>query len=87
MINLGDEVKDTITGFKGIVVSKTEYLYGCIRVCVQPKISKDGKLSDYADFDEPQLVAIKKKKVKKGKTKTGGTHHYKPAQKKTPRSR
>ena len=37
MKNLGDEVKDTITGFKGIVVARTEWLNGCARVTVQPQ--------------------------------------------------
>ena len=36
MIELGEKVKDTITGFTGIATARTDYLYGCIRVEVEP---------------------------------------------------
>ena len=60
-IELGDEVIDTITGFKGVAVGKTTWLYGCNRIAVQPKVGKDGKLGETASFDEPQLKVTKKK--------------------------
>ena len=31
MEELGSRVKDSITGFEGFAVSRTEYLYGCVR--------------------------------------------------------
>ena len=34
MINLGDRVKDTLTGFSGIVVAKTDWLNVCARMGV-----------------------------------------------------
>ena len=55
-IKLGQEVKDRVSGFKGIAVGRTEYLQGCLRVLVQPKLDKDGKLVDSMSFDEPDLV-------------------------------
>lgn len=36
MINLGDEVQDTVTGFQGIAVSRHVYLQGCDRITIQP---------------------------------------------------
>ena len=72
MINLGDKVKDPVSGFVGIVTSRTEYLYGCIRVCVAPPIDKDGKLRDTGVFDEPQLVVVKRGVIKRGANVTGG---------------
>ena len=30
---MGKEVKDIVTGFKGIVTAKIEYLNGCIQFC------------------------------------------------------
>ena len=36
MINLGDKVKDSITGFKGIAIARIEYLNGCISYEVRP---------------------------------------------------
>lgn len=71
-VHLGDEVKDTVTGFKGIVTSITEYLNGCRRVGVQPPIDKDGKMPDAYSIDEPQLVITKAGKVKVGPQDTGG---------------
>ena len=38
---LGDEVRSVVTGFRGIVVAKTEYLSGCERVAVESKPEKD----------------------------------------------
>ena len=65
MITLGDKVKDPITGFKGVAVSRTEYLYGCIRIGVQGPVDKNGNVTDWAHFDEPQLENIEPKKAKK----------------------
>lgn len=78
MINLGDEVKDTVSGFKGIAVARYSYLQGCTRVCVQPPIDKDGKLPETAVFDEPLLEATGKKKIKPiiDKKNPGGPDKY-----------
>jgi hypothetical protein len=78
MIQLGDEAKDTVTGFTGVVVSRTDYLNGCTRVCLQPPVAKDGKLPDYATFDEPQLKVLKAQKVPRGPINTGGPDKYMP---------
>lgn len=72
-INLGDKVKDTVTGFKGIAVGRTVWLHGCSRIVVQPEgLTKDGKLFETQSFDEPQLVVITSAKKKEGTHKTGG---------------
>ena len=63
MIKLGDEVKDTVTGFKGIAVARHNYLQGCDRISVQPKIDKENKLPEDKSFDEPQLTIIKQGKI------------------------
>lgn len=72
MVKLGDEVKDNVTGFKGIVTSTHSYLNGCRRVNVQPPIDKEGKYVDSLTFDEPQLKVIKSGKIKIGPQDTGG---------------
>jgi len=59
MINLGDEVKDPFSGFTGIAMSAHEYLNGCRRISVQPKVDKEGKLPEMQTFDEPQLRLVK----------------------------
>lgn len=78
MINLGDEATDTVTGFTGVAVSRTEYINGCTRVSLQPKIKSDGSLPSYETFDEPQLVVVEAQKVPRGPTNTGGPDKYMP---------
>lgn len=72
MVNLGDEVQDTVTGFKGIVVAKTDYIHGCTRVAVQPKVGKDGKVPDSATFDAPALKILKSAVIKRSHNNIGG---------------
>ena len=55
-IALGDTVKDSVSGFVGVAVAKTEWLNGCTRWTVQPPVDKEGKLPETATFDEPQLA-------------------------------
>ena len=78
MITLGDEAKDTVTGFTGVVVSRTDYLNGCTRICLQPPIGADGKLPQYETFDEPQLRVVTAQKVPRGPTHTGGPDKFMP---------
>ncbi|MBL0233212.1 MAG: hypothetical protein IPQ08_06065 [Chitinophagaceae bacterium] len=80
MLKLGDLLQDTVTGLKGIAVARTEWLNGCNRITIQPLLGKDGKVPDTYTFDEPQLVVIKKQKVKKGKSNTGGPLPFKVKQ-------
>lgn len=73
MINLGDKVKDTVTGFKGIAIGRTTWLYGCTRIMVQPEgIDDNGKIYEASSFDEPQLKVLQARKVKEGDHITGG---------------
>ena len=68
---LGDEVSDTITGYKGIVVCRSQWIYNCNTYGVRSTELKDGLPMDDKFFDEPQLKLIKKE-VKKPSNKTGG---------------
>ena len=54
-IALGDKVKDRITGYTGIVVARTDWLYGCTRFSVQSSELKDGKPIEAEWFDEKAL--------------------------------
>ncbi len=78
MINLGDTVKDPISGFEGVAVSSHQYLHGCVRISVQPVVRDDGKLPDTASFDEPQLVVIEasQEKPQPQSQRTGGPEKY-----------
>lgn len=55
-IKLGVVYRDTITGCEGVAVSKTEFLFGCHRVCIQPRELKDGKPVESQYFDAQQLA-------------------------------
>ena len=80
MIEIGQQAKDRITGFKGIVIARTEYLNGCARLAIQPtKLDKDGKPIDAQYFDEPQLESIRPKKKMQRKNDTGGPGIEPPA--------
>lgn len=56
MIALNSKVRDSITGFAGVVVGRTEYLFGCIHILVQPEEVKDGKPVEACWFDEQRLT-------------------------------
>jgi hypothetical protein len=42
---LGEELKDTVTGFQGIAIDRTTYLNGCVHYTVQPQKQKLGFLA------------------------------------------
>lgn len=57
-INLGDVARCTITGFTGVVVSRTEYLQGCRRLALQSQTLHEGRPVDWIAFDEPVLELV-----------------------------
>ena len=58
-IKLGQKVRDTVTGFTGIVTSRHEYMTGCARFGVTAPMRPDGTLIDPQTFDEVQLTVVK----------------------------
>ena len=58
MIQLGDKVKDTVSGATGIAIARTEWMHGCVRIFVQAQETKDGKPAETFSVDEPQLVVV-----------------------------
>lgn len=69
MINLGDKVRDKVTGYEGTATCRVEWLFGCVRVGVQGKVQKDGKPIEVQYFDEASLEVRGKTK---SKAKGGG---------------
>ena len=54
--DLGREAKSKINGFKGVIVARSEHIYGCNRYHLQPYATKDGnKVSTGYWFDEDEL--------------------------------
>ncbi len=62
-VELGDEVKCRVTGYKGIATCRTTYLQGCDRVGVLPEMGKDGKHPETYHIDVGQLDIIAKGKA------------------------
>lgn len=54
-MELGSRVRDRITGFEGIITARIEFLTGCDRYIVQPRVDKDGKVPRSETFDEATL--------------------------------
>lgn len=51
-------VKDSITGYTGVVICRSEWLYGCVRLSVASVKLIDDKVVKNEVFDEPQLHII-----------------------------
>lgn len=85
-IRLGDLVKDAVSGYEGVVVVISEFLNGCRRICICPRVKDDGSFQEERWFDEPQMQIVKKGYYKQPDlerpelTETGGV------QKPTPRT-
>ena len=60
-VEIGDKVRDKITGFVGIAVSKMEFFNRCIQFGVVPRVGKDNKEPDEMFIDKNSLEIIKKK--------------------------
>jgi hypothetical protein len=60
-IQLGTIATDSITGFKGVAVVRTEFLFECVRIGLMPKALKDGLPQEKCYFDERQLKEDDKK--------------------------
>ena len=56
MIKLGEEVRDSVTGFEGITMARAEYLNGCISYQVLSRVLKDGVPMRPEWFDEQRLT-------------------------------
>lgn len=82
-IALGDTVRDTITGYTGVVIAYTTWLNKCRRISVQSTELKDGKPIDHVVFDIEQLELVKKGKQHE-KPPTGGVRPDTGARASTP---
>lgn len=51
----GEPVADIITGFRGHITGRADYLTGCNQYLVTPPVDKDGKRVDSAWYDENRL--------------------------------
>ena len=79
-IELGDRVKDRISGFGGIVTARSEYLNGCISMLVQPaRLDEGGKKIKGIWFDDVQLEVEEQKAFGSLERPTGGPERSTPS--------
>lgn len=71
-INFGDEAKDKVTGFKGLITSMHAYIDGCIQFGLSPPVDKNGEIRDTLQFDSARIMIVKKAKVEVNADPTGG---------------
>lgn len=69
--NLGDELKDLVTGVIGVVVARTEWLNGCRRYTLDRPKNKEGVVPDAISVDEQQTILVKALKVNVGQPLNG----------------
>lgn len=54
----GKEAKDQITGFKGVVTGRADYITGCNQYLLVPTVDNDGKKVDAHWLDENRLELV-----------------------------
>ena len=71
-IELGSKVKSNVSGFAGMVTSRSENINGCNRYWVQPPVGTDGKLPDGSWFDEAEIEVTEAPTLKRKNPERGG---------------
>jgi len=56
--NLGDILKDRITGFEGVVICRAQWLANCNTYGLQSQKLKEAKPLERQHFDEPNLEPV-----------------------------
>jgi len=77
---LGQTVKEVVTGFFGVTMARTQHLTGCDTYGLLSRELKDGKPADYVWFDETRLEVSGEKVVLPGmvKERPGGPQPFPP---------
>jgi len=71
--DIGTQLRDTVTGFEGVVMGRTQYHTGCNHYgLLSRKLSKEGKPTDWLWFDESLLTQTGKGVSFKVKEPTSG---------------
>lgn len=68
---LGAEVKERITGYTGMIIARTQWLYNCNTYGVKSHELHEGKPLDAVFFDEPSLDLLRQS-MATPKQDTGG---------------
>jgi hypothetical protein len=62
MIILGSKVRDSITGLEGIATARCTYLYGCVRIGIQPTALEGQKVAEEVFLDEQRVEVLEERK-------------------------
>lgn len=76
--DLGTCVKDRVTGFKGTITARIEYLNGCLQYCIESKLDKEGKIQKHQYIDEGQLKFISGPVIKLSEKEEEGPGGWQP---------
>lgn len=69
---LGAKARDTLTGFEGIIVYRTQWITNCNVYGLKPVgLTEDKKTFDSEQFDEPRIEIIEEKVIEESRA-TGG---------------
>lgn len=64
-IQIGDEVEDKLTGFKGIAVARHIFISNCVHISIQPPFDKKkSELPENKSFESAGIKILKAQKVK-----------------------
>lgn len=77
---VGEMLQDKVTGFKGVVMGRTEYFTGCDHYGLCSRVLKDGEPMEWQWFDETRLVSVAnaEKVLREPRKATGGPHPNAP---------
>lgn len=78
MVKVGDVVRDRFSGVEGVAIARTEWLYGCVRITIQPRGEKDGRPVDMFVINEPQCDVLAPSNISEESRESAGTHGDRP---------
>lgn len=70
-VAMGDKVKDTLTGFTGVVIARVEHMTGCNQLFVLPKSDKENEIKNGCWFDIERIEKIADREVQLQARRTG----------------
>jgi len=70
----GYKAKDMVTGLKGVITARVDYLTGCNQYALTPDVGKDNSMKESYFIDESRIEILSKKPIsfKKNKKDPGG---------------
>lgn len=78
MVQNGDKVRDTVTGFEGIVTGVADYLTGCRQVLISAQ-SRDGKAGEAGWYDDDRVEIMQAQHTTMGNRERNGGPQSNPA--------